>query len=128
MQSDCFNSVIKLNILLYTSRNRNELLSSATTLHPFNGLFPRTTWISQHQKGKSFWILLEQEMMGWQWHQLDHKQIICTLFQTDNQPVPHHSLFFTGRMSFLPPNQQHQSTGGYYIVKIDSCLKVMTVI
>jgi len=27
---------------------------------------------------KPFWILLEQEMMGWQWHQLDHMQIICT--------------------------------------------------
>jgi len=26
-------------------------------------------------------------------------------------PVPHHS-FFTGRMPFLPPNQQHQSTEG----------------
>jgi len=23
-------------------------------------------------------------MMGWQWHQLDHMQIICTLLQTDN--------------------------------------------
>jgi len=22
--------------------------------------------------------------MGWQWHQLDHIQIICTLLQTDN--------------------------------------------
>jgi len=22
--------------------------------------------------------------MGWQWHQLDHMQIICTLLQTDN--------------------------------------------
>jgi len=28
-------------------------------LHPFNGLFPRTTWVSWHQKGKPFWILLE---------------------------------------------------------------------
>jgi len=27
---------------------------------------------------------MEQEMMGWQWHQLDHMQIICTLLQTDN--------------------------------------------
>jgi len=33
-------------------------------LHPFNGLFSRTTWVSQHQNGKPFWILLEQEMMG----------------------------------------------------------------
>jgi len=26
-------------------------------------------------------------------------------------PTPHHSVF-TGRMPFLPPNQQHQSTEG----------------
>jgi len=25
---------------------------------------PRTTWVNWHQKGKPFWILLEQEMMG----------------------------------------------------------------
>jgi len=25
--------------------------------------------------------------MGWQWHQLDHMQIICTLLQTDNQTI-----------------------------------------
>jgi len=29
------------------------------------------------QKGKPFSILMEQQMMGWQW-QLDHMQIICT--------------------------------------------------
>jgi len=50
----------------------------------FNGLFSRTAWVSLHQKGKPFWILLEQAMMGWQLHQLDHMQIICTLLQTDN--------------------------------------------
>ena len=27
---------------------------------------------------------MKQEMMGWQWHQLDRMQIICTLLQTDN--------------------------------------------
>jgi len=27
---------------------------------------------------------MKQEMIGWQWHQLDHTQIICTLLQTDN--------------------------------------------
>jgi len=47
-------------------------------LHPFNGLFSRTTWVSWHQKGKPLWILLEQEMMGRQWHQLDHMEFICT--------------------------------------------------
>jgi len=29
-------------------------------------------------------ILLKQEMMGRQWHQLDHMQIICTSVQPDN--------------------------------------------
>jgi len=24
-------------------------------------------------------------MMGWQWHQLDHLQVVCTLLQTDNR-------------------------------------------
>jgi len=53
-------------------------------LRPLNGLISRTTWVSRHQKGKPFWILLQQETMGWQWHQLDHMQIICTSLQTDN--------------------------------------------
>jgi len=43
-----------------------------------------TIWVSWHQKGKPFWILLEQEMMGRQWHQQNHTQIIYTLLQTDN--------------------------------------------
>jgi len=47
-------------------------------------VFSRTIWVSQHEKGKPFWILLEQEMMGPQWHQLDHMQIICTSLQTNN--------------------------------------------
>jgi len=66
-------------------------------LHPFYGLFSRTTWVSRHQKGKQLWILLEQEMMGWQWHQLDHMQIICTSLQTDNHAS-------TSLLSFYRPD------------------------
>jgi len=36
-----------------------------TTQHPFNGLLSRTTWVSQHQKDKPFWLLIKQEMTGW---------------------------------------------------------------
>ena len=54
---------------------------------------------------------MKQEMMGRQWHLLDHMQIICTLLQTDNYHSTS-SLSFTGQMPFLPPNQQHQSTEG----------------
>ena len=55
-----------------------------THTYPFNGLFSRTTWVGRYQKDKPFWILLKQEMTGWQWHQLDHMQIICTSLQKDN--------------------------------------------
>jgi len=51
-------------------KSRPELL--LLLLHPFNSLFSRTIWVGWHQKDNPFWILLEQEMMGWQWHQLDH--------------------------------------------------------
>ena len=53
--------------------------------------------LSWHQKGKPIWILLEQEMMGWQWHQLDHMQIICTSLQTDNHAS-------TSPLSFYRPD------------------------
>jgi len=55
--------------------------SNYTTTTFVSGLFPGQPDI---KKGKPFWILLEQEMMGRQWHQLDHMQIICTSLQTDN--------------------------------------------
>jgi len=80
-------------------------------LHTFNGLFSRTTWASWHQKGKPFWILLEQEMMGWQWHQLDHTQIICTLLKTDNY-ASNPPLSFYKPYALPAANQQHQSTEG----------------
>jgi len=67
------------------------------SVHPFNGLFSRTTWVSQHQKGKPFWILLEQETMGWQWHQLYHMQIICSSLKTDNHAS-------TSPLSFYRPD------------------------
>jgi len=51
-------------------------------------------------------------MMGWQQHQLDHMQIICASLQTDNHTSIPPLSFFTSRMPFLPPNQQHQSTEG----------------
>jgi len=33
-------------------------------------------------------ILIKQEMMEWQWHQLDDVQIICTSLQTDDHTSP----------------------------------------
>jgi len=56
-------------------------------LHPFNGLCSRTAWVSQYQEGKTSLDLNEASddgVWGWQWHQLDHMQTICTSLQTDN--------------------------------------------
>jgi len=79
----------------------------------FNGLFSRTTWVSQYQKGKKSLDLNEARdygVQGWQWHQLDHMQTICTSLQTDNHTNT--SSLITGWMLFLTPNQHCQSTEG----------------
>ena len=77
-----------------------QILLLLLLLHSFNGF---KTWVSWHQKGKPFWILLEHEMMGWQWHQVDHMQIICTSLQTDNHPST--SLLSFYRPDALPATQ-----------------------
>jgi len=78
--------------------------------HPFNGPFSGATRVSRYQKGKPMWILLKQETVscsGISW-------AICKSAPRSRPittPAPHHSVF-TGRMPFLPPNQQRQSTEG----------------
>jgi len=44
------------------------------------------------------------------WHQLGHVQVSTSLQADNHASTP--PLFFTGRMPFLPPNQQRQSTEG----------------
>jgi len=69
-----------------------------------------TTWVSRYQKGKTNLDFTEARDSEWQWHQLGHMQV-CTSLRQITTPAPHRSVF-TGRMPFLPPNQQHQSTEG----------------
>ena len=67
-------------------------------------------WAST-RKVKPIWILVKQETAsgsGISW-------AICKSASRSRQitmPAPHCSSFFTGRMPFLPPNQQRQSTEG----------------
>jgi len=61
------------------------------------------------RKVKPIWILLKQEIVtgsGISWAIC--KSALCSRQIT--MPTPHHSVFFTGWMPFLPPNQQCQST------------------
>jgi len=65
--------------------------------------------VSQYQKGKTNLDFTEARDSEWQWHQLGHMQV-CTSLHTDNHASTPPLSFFTGRMPFLPPNQQCQST------------------
>ena len=69
------------------------------------------------RKVKPIWILLKQMTVsgsGIRW-------AVCKSAPRSRQtttPTHHHSVFFTGRMPFLPPNQQRQSTEGRRQVEV----------
>jgi len=92
-------------ILIAYTTNNNHLTAS----------FPGRPGYSRYQKGKANLDFTGARDSEWQWHQLGHMQV-CTSLQTDNHTnTP--PLVFTGRMPFLPPNQQRQSTEGTYNMK-----------
>jgi len=69
-----------------------------------------TTRVSRYQTGKTSLDFTGARDNEWHWHQLGHMQV-CTSLQTDNHASTS-PLIFTGRMPFLLPNQQRQSTEG----------------
>ena len=82
-----------------------------THTHPFNGPLSGTTQVSRYQKRKTNLDFTEAKDSEWQWHQLGRMQV-CTSLQRDNHTSTPPLSFFTGRMPFLPPYQQRQSTEG----------------
>ena len=67
--------------------------------------------MSRYQTGKTNLDFTGARDSEWRWHQQGHMQV-CTSLQTDNHASTPPLSFFTGRMPFLPPNQQRQSTEG----------------
>jgi len=67
--------------------------------------------VSRYEKGKTNLDFNGARDSEWHWHQLGHMQV-CTSLQTDNHASTPPLSFFTGRVPFLPPNQQRQSTEG----------------
>jgi len=80
-------------------------------IHPFDGPLSGTTRASRYQKGKTNLDFTEARDGEWQWHQLGRMQV-CTSLQTDDHASIPPLCFLTGRMPFLPPSQQRQSTEG----------------
>ena len=90
-------------------------LSYTTHTHTrLTALFPGLPRWAGTRKVKPIWILLKQETVSGSgissW-------AICKSAPRSRQttmPAPHHSVFVTGRMPFLPPNQQRRSTEHSY--------------
>ena len=92
---------------------QNVLDNQHNTHTPFNGPFPGLPRWAGTRNVKPIWISLKQETVSGS----DISWAICKSAPCSREtttPAPHHS-FFTGRMPFLPPNQQRQSTEGIII-------------
>jgi len=109
---NCDFCLILPKILAILSLMMTEFTHTHTHTQPFNGPFPGLPRWAGTSKLKPVWILLKQQTTsgsGISWaicRSAPHSRLITT-------PAPHHSRFFTGRMLFLPPNQQRQSTEGW---------------
>jgi len=86
--------------------------------------------VSRYQKSKTNLDFTEGRDSEWQCYQLGHMQV-CTSLQTDNHagtPPLSFFLIFTGRMPFLPPNKQRQSTEGKSKEQMSSIKDVILVL
>jgi len=103
-----------LNVHLALHIDHYSLAKQQQQLYLLNDLYSKTTWVTWQWKGKLLWILMRQELIAWQRHQLEHMQIILENMQiicSWIMPAAHHSVT-TGRVFFLVPNQQCWSTEG----------------
>ena len=117
--TNCPGSRIKVRPTMLQIPDNPDLQSVVRCRHDPNyyyyarltALFPGLPRWAATRKVKPIWILLKQETVsgsGISW-------AICKSAPRTRQittPALHHSCFFTGRMPFLPPNQQRQSTEG----------------
>jgi len=87
-----------------------------TPRHPLSRLmapFSQQPGLAGTTKVKPIWILMNQEMTRWQWHQLDQTQIICTSLKTDNHASISSLNVLTSWMLFLTSNQCQRTEGTY---------------
>ena len=80
--------------------------------HCLTALFPGLPGWAGTRKVKPNLDFTEARDSEWQWHQLGHMQVCISLLTDNHASTTPLQSFFTGRMPFLPPNQQRQSTEG----------------
>ena len=120
-QLHCIKKITRLSKWLQKLFWCNELRTSTvpysttykktinTRTQTFNGPLSRTTRVSRYQKGKTNLDFTEETVSGSSISWAICKSAPCS---TDNHASTPPLSFFTGRMPFLPPNQQRQSTEG----------------
>jgi len=84
--------------MLMCSQFSEQQKETITTPQPFYGPFSGTTRVSGARR--ELLDFMVQERLG------------VTPSGPTSAYLHHPPIFFTGRMPFLPPNQQHQSTEG----------------
>jgi len=89
----------------------NTVYTTTTTLHPFNGLFSRTTWVSRHQKGNHSGFYWSERWWGGSGISWTICKSSAPCSKQITTPVSRHSVFY--RLDALPAApKQCQSTGG----------------
>ena len=94
--------------------NLQNYITHTNTHTRLTVLFPGLPGSAGTRKVKPIWILLSQESVS------GSGISSATSLQTDIQRQHPTTQFFTGRMPFLPPNQQCQSTEGTVSVVFNS--------
>ena len=116
-QVTCFNAALGSYLLVVLNcfvAKMSSVIFMLPYIHTYThstALFPGLPGWAGTRKVKPIWILLKQETVGGS----GISWTICKSAPSSRQittPAPHRSSFFTGRMPFLPPNQQCQSTEG----------------
>jgi len=113
LECSCLHKLPPLIVVLIAPANKQHRVNSEPVhniyrllLHPFDSLFPRTSWVNQYQKAKTSLDLNEEiddgilGCCGISW-------TICKqsapLSSQTTTPTLHHSIF-TDQMLFLTPN------------------------
>jgi len=105
---------------------KSTKIHTTLLLHAFTSLFSRTAWIRRYQKCKTSLDLTETTDDG-VWGCSGISWTICKqsapCYRQITTSTPHHSIF-TGRMFFMTPNQQCQSTEGKALGPEDKSTKI----
>jgi len=113
----CLSTASFTVLLSLTSPNADQFIFCSAWLlwlHPFNGLFSRTTWVRWYQKGKTSLDLNEARsdgVSGCSSISLTICKQSAPCFRQTTTPTPHHSIF-TGRPDAIPDAQPTVSKHG----------------